>query len=178
MIDLSTALPNTITVGGKAYLVKTDFREWLKFSKIIENQNVILADVLFLFEDEIPQLDFSQELVDFFTNPNSTPNYTSGANERILDYLEDGEFIYASFMADYGIDLCDPNLNLHWHQFKALLIGLTDESRLKQIMAMRSYNPSDAKKKPEDIAKQNKRAWALPNNKNKEMLKEIQEIFG
>ena len=73
MIDLTIALPDTITVDGKAYLIKTDFREWLKFAKIVENEKATLADLLYLFVDEFPQTDFTQELVDFFLNENQHP---------------------------------------------------------------------------------------------------------
>ena len=177
MIDLSQALPNTITVDGKAYLVKTDFREWLKFSKIIEDKNATLADTLFLFKEDYPDKDFSKELIEFFTNPNNIPNYTdNGSTEVLLDYLEDSEFIYASFMAVYGIDLCD--VEMHWWKFKALLLGLPDNSKIKQIMSMRGWNPQDAKRKPEDVAKENKRAWSLPDKHKKEKIEEIKNFFG
>ena len=175
MIDLTIALPDTITVDGKAYLIKTDFREWLKFAKIVESENAILADLLYLFVDEFPQTDFTQELVDFFLNENPLPNYTDGSSEPILDYLIDSEYIYASFMAEYGIDLI--SADLHWHQFKALLIGLPDESKIKEIMGMRSYKKSD--KSPEKVAEENKKAWSLSNvrNNEKEIMEEIRNLF-
>jgi hypothetical protein len=177
MIDLSQALPNTITVDGKAYLVKTDFREWLKFSKVIENKKAVLADTLFLFKEEYPNKNFLKELVDFFANPNNVPNYTdSDSTEILLDYLEDSEYIYASFMAVYGIDLCE--VELHWWKFKALLLGLPDDSKIKQIMSMRGYNPKDAREKPEEVAKENKRAWSLPDKHKKEKIEEIKNFFG
>ena len=175
MIDLTIALPDTITVDGKAYLIKTDFREWLKFAKIVESENAILADLLYLFVDEFPQTDFTQELVDFFLNENPLPNYTDGSSEPILDYLIDSEYIYASFMAEYGIDLI--SADLHWHQFKALLIGLPDESKIKEIMGMRSYKKSD--KSPDKVAEENKKAWSLSNVKKneKEIMEEIRNLF-
>ena len=175
MIDLTIALPDTITVDGKAYLIKTDFREWLKFAKIVENENATLADLLYLFVDEFPQTDFTQELVEFFLNENPLPNYTDGSSEPILDYLIDSEYIYASFMAEYGIDLI--SADLHWHQFKALLIGLPDESKIKEIMGMRSYKKSD--KSPDKVAEENKKAWSLSNVKKneKEIMEEIRNLF-
>ena len=175
MIDLTIALPDTITVDGKAYLIKTDFREWLKFAKIVENEKATLADLLYLFVDEFPQTDFSKELVDFFLNENPLPNYTDGSSEPILDYLIDSEYIYASFMAEYGIDLI--SADLHWHQFKALLIGLPDESKIKEIMSMRSYKKSD--KSPDKVAEENKKAWSLSNvrNNEKEIMEEIRNLF-
>lgn len=179
MIDLSKGLPNTITVDGEPYLIKTDFREWLKFTKIIEEGDCTLADILFVFENEYPMTDFSKEILEFYLNPNNVPNYRGGSEERVLDYLEDSEYIYASFMAVYGIDLCD--VELHWWKFKALLLGLPDDSKIKQIMAMRSYVKSN-KNDPDKIAMENKRAWGLPTStKDKideeEIERELQELF-
>lgn len=179
MIDLSKDLPDAVEVDGKSYLIKTDFREWLKFAEIIESGNATLLDITYLFVDEIPPADFSNALVEFCTNPNLIPNYNGVSNERLLDYLIDSEYIYASFMAEYGIDLCDPNLKMHWHKFKALLIGMKDDSKIKEIMATRSYTPS--KKDPEKIALENKRAWALPSKdsqiEDEELEKLLDELF-
>ena len=176
MIDLSKGLPDTITVDGKSFLIKTDFREWLKFARIIEGEPT-LADLLYLFVDDYPLTDFSMELVEFFTNENPLPNYTGTSSEPILDYMIDSEYIYASFYSEYGIDLI--SANLHWHQFKALLIGLPDDCKIKEIMAMRSYKKDN--KKPEKVAEENKRAWSLSKVKNKknekEIMKEINELF-
>ena len=143
---------------------------------MLEDKNATLADTLFLFKEEYPNKDFSKELIEFFSNPNNIPNYTDNSSEILLDYLEDGEFIYASFMAVYGIDLCD--VEMHGWKFKALLLGLPDDSKMKQIMGMRGYNPKDARRKPEDVAKENKRAWSLPDKHKKEKIEEIKNFFG
>ena len=51
MIDLrNKSLPDTITVNGKDFLIKTDFRLWLKFSTMIEEERP-LSDYLFLLAD-------------------------------------------------------------------------------------------------------------------------------
>ena len=97
MIKLHKPLPTTITVEGREFFIKTDFRYWLLFSKIIQNKSVKLKDLFFLFEDEIPVCDFTEALLDFFINPNSTPT-GSDDGERVIDYEEDGEYIYASFI--------------------------------------------------------------------------------
>lgn len=175
MIDLSNGLPDTVTVDGKPYLIKTDFREWLKFAQIVERENATLYDIAYLFDGEIPPVDFSKEIVEFFSNENEVPNYNDTGSERVLDYLIDGEYIYASFMAEYGIDLIDIEY-LHWHKFKALLIGLSDESKIKQIMGMRAYKKSN--KTPDKIAQENKKAWELPKKYDKEIIEEIQKAFG
>ena len=172
MIKLHKPLPTTITVEGREFFIKTDFRYWLLFSKIIQNKNVKLKDLFFLFEDEIPVCDFTEALLDFFINPNSTPT-GSDDGERVIDYEEDGEYIYASFMQAYGIDLFE--VNLHWHKFKALILGLPSGTIMSEIMGMRGYKKDN--RKLEVIAQEKKKKWALPNKEEKELLEEIDKLF-
>ena len=81
-----------------------------------------MKDLLFVFEDELPCEDFYCELMKFYANPNSTPSSSvSSSDDDIVDMIEDGEYIYASFIKDYGIDLL--TVDMHWHVFKALFIS-------------------------------------------------------
>lgn len=174
MIDLrNKSLPNAIAVDGRDFLIKTDFREWLKFSELGKEQRP-LSDYYYLFVDEIPYCDFFHYLVDFYINENVTPNYSESSNEEIFDYILDGEYIVASFWKEYQIDLTSIDY-LHWHVFKSLFIGLSDDSKIKQIMSMRAYKKSN--KKYEEMCLENKRAWELPKKQNDELIKEINELF-
>lgn len=56
----------------------------------------------------------------------------------VLDFEEDGDFIYASFVQDYGIDLIDQQGKLPWKKFLYLFNGLSDDTKIKQIMNIRS----------------------------------------
>lgn len=171
MIKLQNSLPNTITVEGRDYLIKTDFKYWLVFDELIRN-DVTLQDLAFLFEEEVPNCDFSKELIEFFTNPNSTPN-SKGSHETVIDYQEDGEFIYASFLQAYGIDLLETNM--HWHKFKALVIGLPKDTIMSEIMGYRGYHKDN--RKFEKIQEEQKRVWTLPHETDKEILEELDELF-
>lgn len=176
MIDLrKKSLPSAITVGGKAFLIKTDFREWIKFSKMIEEERP-LSDYFCFFKCEIPQQNFVNELVEFFTNPNSTPNGNDGGGEKIIDFVEDGEYILASFWKDYGINLLE--VDMHWHIFRALFLGLSDDSKIKQIMSMRGWKKD--RKSYEQKCVENKRAWSFTtrsDEEKEELLKELDDIF-
>ena len=176
MIKLNKPLPNTITVGGREFLIKTDFRYWLLFYELIKQDEVQLNDLYFLFENDVPSGDFSQELIEFFTNPNSTPKDNGKSEENVIDYLEDGEYIYSSFMYAYNIDLLEKNL--HWHQFKALVIGLPNNTIMGQIMGFRGYKKDT--RSFEKTQEELKRIWALPKIKSKqekETMEEINKLF-
>ena len=68
----------------------------------------------------------------------------------VLDFEEDGDYIYASFMQDYHIDLIDEQGRLPWKKFLYLFNGLSSNTKIKQIMQIRSmevphYNGKNAK---------------------------------
>ena len=176
MIDLRTkGLPTTIEVGGLFYAIKTDFREWLKFNEIIK-QPFEVYDLAFLFEGNIPLVDFTKQLLEFYENKNATPNYNDKSSERIIDYVLDGEYIVGSFMSAYGIDLT--SVDMHWHLFKALFVSLPDSSKINQIMGMRSYKKSN--ESYEKVAIKNKKAWTLPlvaDSELEQINQEINEMF-
>ena len=56
----------------------------------------------------------------------------------VFDFEEDAEYIYASFMLDYGIDLIDVQGQLHWKKFIALFQGLSESSKIREVMKIRS----------------------------------------
>lgn len=55
----------------------------------------------------------------------------------VLDFEEDGDYIYASFMQEYGIDLIDQQGKLAWKKFLWLFNGLSSETKIKQVMRIR-----------------------------------------
>ena len=67
----------------------------------------------------------------------------------VLDFEEDGDYIYASFMQDYQIDLIDEQGRLPWKKFLYLFNGLSSDTKIKQVMQIRSmevpqYNGKNA----------------------------------
>lgn len=68
----------------------------------------------------------------------------------ILDFEEDGDYIYASFMQDYGIDLIEEQGRLPWKKFLYLFNGLSADTKIKQVMRIREmevpkFNGKNAK---------------------------------
>ena len=56
----------------------------------------------------------------------------------VFDFEEDAEYIYASFMLDYGIDLINVQGQLHWKKFIALFQGLSESTKIREVMKIRS----------------------------------------
>lgn len=55
----------------------------------------------------------------------------------VLDFDEDAEYIYASFLSDYGMDLINEQGKLSWRKFVYLFQGLTDKAKIKEVMRIR-----------------------------------------
>ena len=174
MLDLTTkALPNTITVNGRAYSIYTDFRIWLRFfqdwGKAARGEHV---DVAYLFKNDHP---VHVSLTDFlpFYQPESPLPRQIGAEDsgKTIDFTLDADLIYAAFLQQYGIDLTE--VDLHWHKFLALLRGLNG-TRLDEVMGYRAYKRS--KKSQDEIYEDLRSAWEIPEEVTKEEKTELEEF--
>ena len=165
MIDLTKAsAPDSITVGGRTYRIKTWFKYWLRFLQICNNRKEV-RNFDFLFVDEIPEnkAEAFKSLAEF-ANPKSVlPRGTGGRGARILDYRIDANLIYAAFVQQYGIDLVSglgvDGKPLHWHKFLALMEGIHD-TKLSDVMDIRSYDETD-RTTYEQSRKNARDAWSL-----------------
>lgn len=153
-------LPNTITVAGNVYKLKTDFRYWIMFSKIIQKSNYELEDFNFLYEDIVPYNKDKAllELFKFAFPTKILPKVTGNADDvQLYDFEIDADMIYSAFYAYYKIDLIDTDM--HWYKFKALFDNLKGTS-LNDIMQYRAYRKSS--KTQEQFMQEQKRAWTIP----------------
>lgn len=83
----------------------------------------------------------------------------------VLDFEEDGDYIYSSFMQDYRIDLIDEQGRLPWKKFLYLFNGLSQDTKIKYVMHIRSMEiPQFNGKNADQIQKINelKSYYALP----------------
>lgn len=60
------------------------------------------------------------------------------SNEKQFDFNQDADSIYSSFWQCYHIDLIGKHKNLHWWSFVALFNGLSDDTKMMQIISVRS----------------------------------------
>lgn len=58
--------------------------------------------------------------------------------KRSLDFKQDAPYIYAAFYQCYGIDLEKQIGKLHWWAFLNLFRGLADDTRMMQIVSIRT----------------------------------------
>ncbi|HWI50267.1 MAG TPA: Gp15 family bacteriophage protein [Rummeliibacillus sp.] len=103
----------------------------------------ILCDMFVTNHDEIElSLEDKNKIVKYifenYLNDNSeNGSVPSSGGKRYLDITQDSRYIYASFMQDYNIDLFEMQGKLHWYKFLALLDGLSDKTKLKEVISIR-----------------------------------------
>lgn len=93
------------------------------------------------------------------------PRPRVGKQQILVDFEEDGEYIYASFMQDYGLDLIEWQGKLPWQRFIALFQGLSDKTKIREIMRIRGMElPKATKNNQKEIQNlmELKAYYALP----------------
>ena len=180
MINLTerNALPDTVIVGGREFRVNTDFRVWMKFEiSLTKMRKDDLLSVDYLFVNDMPNFCNINDLLEFSRPRNELPRPIFGNPDVVVvDYELDSDLIYSAFLGQYGIDLVEIE-HLHWHKFLALLAGVNESTRLREVMGYRCYEKSTEK---EDIWRAKlKRAWEIDRMtmEEKEELDKFSNMF-
>lgn len=153
-------LPESVTdADGTVYSVDADFRTVLRCIRVCTDPDVEAKDALYM----LMMWFFKGVLV-----PNATALFSGFIDSGIeddgdpakMDFEQDADAIYSSFMMDYGIDLLDVPF-LHWKKFQALLSGLSDKTALQCRMQLRDLDTSNLKGKDKMKAEKAKRRVQL-----------------
>ncbi len=147
---LGGRLPDYVEVRGRRFHVKTDFRCWAQLE-------MLLFDAPGSFLEKLPELlklcyvslpesvSLAVEgMASFYVGPVRQPGREGKKPSRPgYSFWQDEELIYAAFYQQYGIDLSCAEL--HWWQFKALLQGVGEDTRLFRVMQYRCMDTSQMK---------------------------------
>jgi len=161
VIDLTTkALPNTVTVHGVPFSIKTDYRLWMRFVNELKRlKNGQTIEVGYLFVNDHPARFNISDLFTFAFPASPLPRSIGNQDQvPVIDYELDGDLIFAAFMGQYGIDLLTVE-DLHWHKFLALLKGLNETTMMREVMGYRSYKKKS--KNDEDQMERLRFAWQI-----------------
>lgn len=99
----------------------------------------------------------------------------------VFDFFQDSSLIYSSFMMDYGIDLIEQQGKLGWQQFTALLQGLSERTKLREVINIRSRPlPKPTQHNAEEIKllSEAKAFYALKTNTDTNNYEEQLDRFG
>lgn len=177
MIDLRVKgeLPRAIEVDGNSFSLNTDFRVWIRFYDDYINKRK--TDLSYLFVDNIPNMseEVIYQLAMFLFCPNATPNVEGGSNDKILDYILDGEYIFSALYATYHIDITE--IDMHWYKFLALCNNIRGNSTLWGFAkSMRGHEKQSKNYSQEKEYARLKREWSFPIELSEEEQK-IKEQF-
>ena len=180
--------PKYVKVNDKKYEINTDFRIAIECNRIAEDTSIgdferALAIIYKLFGDEgINAQDDYERLLELAIKYLSCGKEVSGSSseESDMDFIEDMDYIEASFMSDYNIDLT--SVEMHWWKFYKLINGLSNSEMgnccvLNRIRNLRNFDTKDIKdqKEKERIEKAKKQVALKKNKKEDKITKEQEE---
>lgn len=189
--------PKYVKINNKKYKINTDFRIALECNEISLNENIgeyekILAIIYKLYGEEAldcPE-DYEKliELGQKYLLLGKEEDENNQNNIVDMDFIEDMDYIKASFMSDYNIDL--EGKEMHWWTFCNLLNGLSNSELgncciLNKIRNLRNYDTSQIKdsKTRTEIEKAKKmvelkRNKKQPTTKQQESMNKAYELLG
>lgn len=160
LFDLAYPLDDTVEIDGKTYELDMAFDNILRLIDLLEDKEIdpitkINIGLKMLIDDTLDEYSIEKKDEIFYllikeifkideedTQPtdidgNPMPKMPEDT-KKTYDLKQDAEYIYASFMSDYGIDLFEQQGKLHWYKFKALLGGLTEGSKFLRVIEIRT----------------------------------------
>ena len=179
--------PKYVKVNDKKYEINTDFRVAIECNRIAEDETIgdferALAIIYELFgeegintqEDHEKLLELALKYLSCGKEINDKPK-----EEPDMDFIEDMDYIEASFMSDYNIDLA--SVEMHWWKFYKLMNGLSNSEIgnccvLNRVRNLRNFDTKDIKdQKEKDRIERAKKEVALKKNKKENKITKKQE---
>lgn len=191
MLDLSRKLTDKLVIDDKEFPLNLSFDNVLRLFEMWQDKEVpefvkphfgiriltgeTLEDFTVeemsevfneVFEEHISLSDVEDNHVeyDLAGNPMKTTASNGKQEQAPYDIRYDGDYIYASFLQAYGIDLFDVQGKLHWKKFNALLSGLPEGTKFMEVIKIRKWKPQkgDSAEYKEEMRRLQK-DYALPN---------------
>lgn len=165
---LTSRLPDCVTVNGREYRIRTEFRTWIRFGELCADLAGNIAEILTLcYIDSLPPTleQAVTALTEFYLCGHElSRKEDTGHKSPIVSFAEDAEYIYSAYLNQYRIDLS--TADLHWFQFMALFRSLADDCKISKIMEARAVNLSDIKDKSmKKYYQKMKQAYKLPDRR-------------
>jgi len=187
MFTINYQIDDSIEIFGKVYKVDLSFDNVLRFFDMLQDEDIhnvdkillginILLGVSFLCSLEESYAIFNQLKSDFLKNEEVVKRDRQGnllPTKKIkqnYSFTYDAAYIYASFMQAYGIDLLKEQGSLHWTKFKALLEGLPENTKFRQVIDIRTREMPKGKyaQRERKALRELKRLYALPGSDDEE----------
>ena len=186
-----------IQIGDVIYEANTDFRIAIRCNEIAQDETIgdferVLGIICTMFgPDSINIPEHYEKLLKWALNYLSCGQKVVDTHEQPdMDYVEDMEYIEASFMSDYQIDL--ESTEMDWQKFNKLINGLSNSEMgnccvLNRVRNLRNFDVSTIKdsKERQKMAKAKDmvalKKYKKENNLTKEQeesMERLNEILG
>lgn len=192
MFSLYYKLNDVYEIDGVEYQVNASFDNILKLidmtrdKTLATNYRVVLGiKMLFGKETDLIQAYPFQELNDIFldvfkiyVNQGKEPEIKKDLagkplppefqkdKESSYSLKYDAEYIYSSFMQAYGIDLLEEQGKLHWFKFQALLAGLPEDTKFRQVVSIRLWKKPSKSDNEESQMRELQEIYKLPDEES------------
>lgn len=164
-------LPLTLTVGGKSYGIRTDFRACLDIMTAFNDANLddagkyqVMVDIL--YEESIPEDDIPEAIEQALWFLDCGKPADNIPRPRVMDWEQDAPIVFSAINKISGREVRDPNQYMHWWTF----IGYFDEigdGTFSQVLAIRQKRA-----KGEKLEK-----WELEFFKNNRSMVELKQAM-
>lgn len=135
-MKLYERLPDRITIDGKRYRLRLDFRNVLKMMDILERKDILPAARDYLAVKCIIRRPPKNCQKALFILRVFLFGVGKGSNEkRVTSFEQDADMIRAAFMQEYGINLFRDKLN--WFEFTAFLYNLPNGNKYTEVIGIR-----------------------------------------
>ena len=133
-MKLYESLPDSVIVDGRKIKLDLDFRNVLRMMDILQTDDLTSEAREWLALRCICRHP-RKGMLAAVKNLLFVPGEYKG-RERVMDFRQDADLIRAAFEQAYGIDLT--NERVHWLRFSYLLAGLPENTRLSEVISIRS----------------------------------------
>lgn len=190
MSFLTESFDDSFVYNGKVYHVDMTFDNILLLfemfnDKLLNDDEKPLIALEMLIQEKINFKTYEElaslylYLIKEFLNID-LENVDDSNNKLAFDFFKDAELIYASFLAVYKIDLFEQRGKLHWKKFIALLSNLDDNSKLKQVIGIRTMKvpaANESSQEYRDHIIKMKQEYSLDDRTDEEKMQDTFSAF-
>lgn len=141
-------LDNSVKFKGRVFKLNLAFDVVLRFFDLQKDTNFdsvekfnIALEMFIKNKKRLEHLTYEEQaelLQCIFSEFILTKSKKTTSNTKLVDFAQDSNYIYSSFYLDYGIDLQAMQGKLDWRKFIALFQGLSDRTKIKEVMGIRA----------------------------------------
>lgn len=148
MLSLKQPLDDKIRIGNREYHLDLSFDNALRWYDLMDDKSLKdMEKIMIAFEMFVPdgeatipeQVNTIESISKYIADAPDTPDDGQEDNQtHYYSFSKDADYIFASFYAEYGIDLIDQQGKLRWEKFIALFRGMSDKAKINQIIGIRA----------------------------------------